>query len=168
MKHCIAILILLGVISIFTVSARAEQEPQTLTFELLEKTVYSEKPPPIFPAELRKLEGKRVRLSGFMIPYDDPEKLFKLMLVKTPGGCFFCSPPSPTSVVFVRRPATDSPLSYTTEIIVFEGILHLWHSELKDDDETKGFFFTLDDAKAIVDKSTKSQPWKRNKITEPL
>jgi hypothetical protein len=87
-----------------------------------------------------------------MIPYDDPEELLKLILVKTPGGCFFCSSPLPNSVVFVRRSATDPPLKFSLKQISVEGILHLRRTEMPKDDEAKGFFFTIDEARVIVDK----------------
>ena len=153
MKHVIIVLTLLGIIGFLGRSALcAEKNVRPITFELLEKTKFSKEMEPVFPAELFDLEGKPVRLSGFMIPYDDPEKLEKLMLVKAPGGCFFCTPPMPNSVVFVRRAANDPPLKFSLDQISFEGTLHLRRPEMKKDDEAKGFFFTIDDAKVITDK----------------
>lgn len=149
MKQLITLLTLIGVIGIGCMSARAAEEPQTITFELLAKTTYGENPPPVFPTELRSLEGKHVRISGFMVPYNDTETFVQLVLVNTPGGCFFCSPPLPNTLIFVRRPATDPSLAYTDNPITFDGVLHLWHVEMKEDDNARGFFFTLDDARVI-------------------
>lgn len=152
MKYALTLLTILGIIGFLAPSALwAEDKAQPLAFELLEKTKINVSMEPVFPAELHSLEGKPVRISGFMIPYDDPEQLAKLILVKTPGGCFFCTPPMPNSVVFVRRSAADPPLKFTTDQISFEGILHLRRPEMKKDDEAKGFFFTIDDARAIKD-----------------
>lgn len=151
MKYALTLLTMLGIIGFFGRSALwAEKMSQPLAFELLEKTKFSKEMEPVFPAELHHLEGKPVRISGFMIPYDDLEQLVKLILVKTPGGCFFCSPPMPNGIVFVRRSATDPPLKYTLEQISIEGILHLRRSEMKKDDEAKGFFFTIDEAKVVM------------------
>ena len=149
MKQLITILTIIGIIGFLSISARAAEDPQTLSFELLAKTTYSENPPPVFPAELSKLEGQRVRISGFMLPFADTDKFEQLLLVNSVGGCYFCSPPSPTAVVFVRRLATEPPLKFTDDLISFEGVLHLWNSKMKDDDESKSFFFTIDDAKTI-------------------
>ena len=148
MKRIITIFALTAVIGIFFGTAGAGgREASTITFALLEKTTFSNTPPPSFPAELSKLEGKRVRISGFVTPYDDPEQLMKMVLVKSPGGCFFCSPPSANAVVFVRRIPGDPPLKNVTDMVDVEGILHLWRTEMKKDDEAKGFFFTIDEAK---------------------
>ena len=152
MQQITTLLTILGSIWFFSTFALAEKSSLPLNFELLEKTEYSNEWIPAFPMELSKLEGKRLHITGFIVPYDNPETLSKLMLVKSPGGCFFCMPPLPTDVVFVRRTATDPPLKYSFESTSFEGTLHLWHSEMKEDEEAKGFFFTLDDAKVIVKK----------------
>jgi hypothetical protein len=166
MKQLIAILALIGTISFSGLSALAVEAPQTLTFELLAQTTYSYNPPPSFPAELSKIEGQRVRISGFMLPFADTDKFEQLLLVKLPGGCYFCSAPPPTAVVFIRRLATDPPLQYTEDLISFEGVLHLWNSKMKEDDESKSFFFTIDDAKAIKSNSflSKGVTWFRDKI----
>lgn len=150
MKQLTTILTLVGVICFFNLTAQAAEDHQPLTFELLEKTTYSENPPPVFPAGLSKLEGQRVRISGFMVPYTDTGEFEQLVLVNTPGGCFSCSSLLPNAVVFVRRLASEPPLEYTADLVSFEGILHLWNSEMKDDDDAKGFFFTIDNAKVTT------------------
>jgi len=130
-------------------AAKGAEKAAAITFALLAKTTLSDNPPPIFPAELLKLEGKRVRISGFMAPYGDPEKLDKIMLLETPGGCFYCNPPDANAVVFVRRSPKDAELKYDTEPVAFEGTLHLFKTEMKDDDDAKRFLFTIDDAKVV-------------------
>ncbi len=117
-----------------------------ISFGLLAKTVVNLLPPPKFPPELGQLEGKRIHISGFPIPYDDPEHMKKLMLVSSPGGCFFCSPPAANGIVFVRRAPGDPKLSDDVIMVNVEGTLRLWRAEMKDDDEAKGFLFTIDDA----------------------
>ena len=165
MKLLIKILAIVGVIGFFSLSARAAENPQTLSFELLAKTTYSANPPPIFTAELSKLEGQRVRISGFMLPFADTNKFEQLLLVNSPGGCYFCSSPLPTAVVFIRRSATDTPLKYTEELISFEGVLHLWNSKIKENDDAKSFFFTIDDAQTMKSSGllSKEVMWFRKK-----
>jgi len=150
MKQLITTLTIVSIIGLFGLSARAAGNPQVLTFELLAKTTYGENPPPVFPAELSTMEGQHVRISGFMVPFTDTENFENLVLVNSPGGCYFCSAPLPTAVVFVRRPIADPSLKYTEDLITFEGILHLWNAKMQDEDNAKSFFFTLDDAKVIT------------------
>jgi len=152
MNRVITYLTILGSIGFFATFSVAEKLSLPLSFELLEKTEYNDEWVPVFPKELSKMEGKLIRITGFITPYDDPKNLVKLILVKSPGGCFFCSPPPPTDVVFVRQTANDPPLKYSFDPISFEGIFHLRRSDMKEDDEAKGFFFTLDDAKVVTDK----------------
>lgn len=147
MKHRIMLLALTAIVAFFPGTARAgETAATTITFAILGKTTFSNTPPPKFPAELRKLEGKRVRISGFASPYDNPEKLTKMLLSNSPGGCFFCSPSSVNAVVFVRRIPADKPLKNIDDMVEVEGILHLWRAEMNKGDEAKGFLFTIDQA----------------------
>jgi len=153
MRHLVAIIALTVVISLFPGTSQAgETGTPTITFALLEKTVFNNTPPPRFPAELSKLEGKRVRLSGFATPYDDPENLAKMVLVNSPGGCFFCGPPSAAAVVLVRRVPNDPVLKNLAGPVEVEGILHLWRAKMKNDDEARGFLFTIDEARVRVKK----------------
>lgn len=152
MRRIVPIIVTFAIGLLSGISGAGATETPTLTFEMLEKTVFSDTPPPTFPAELSQLEGKRVRIAGFAAPYDDPEHLMKMVVLKSPGGCFFCAPPPATAVVFVRRVAGDPPLKNVTDPVDVEGTLHLWRSEMKDDDAAKGFLFTIDEAKASVKK----------------
>jgi|GEM_PF-1611073 len=157
----------------FFASAMSAQEatlekPQPLTFEQLAKTTVK-KPPssmlhkamesvrgaeadenPIleFPEELRKLDGKRVTIPGFLAPYMDPDNMTKLLLIKAPVGCFFCNPPQQNGVVLVRLAAKEKPINMDIVTITVEGTLHLIQPDCKDE-EAQQFFFTIDDAKII-------------------
>ena len=155
------LLVLLGAISLVQAAS-----PQPLSFELLGKTTVKEPPStalhnglesirgaaaddnarPVFPDELRKLDGKRVSISGFVIPYADPDKMSKMMLTKAPVGCFFCNPPKENGVVFVRLAATEKPINMDSETLTVEGTLHLVQPAGKDE-EAQQFYFTIDDAK---------------------
>jgi len=129
-------------------AAAADPAPaQAVKFEQLAKTV-TKGDKPVFPEELRKLDGKRVRLTGFVAPYDDPEKMTKFLLTKAAVGCFFCNPPDENGVVLVRRGAKDKPLKYDSDSISVEGTLHLTGPDAKDE-EAQQFLFTLDDATVV-------------------
>lgn len=122
------------------------ENAQELSFDLLAQTVLHENPPPEFPTLLRALAGKRVRITGFIAPYNDPQKMTELLLVRSPGGCYFCNPPEINTVVFVRRRPNDPPLDLDGQPMSFEGTLRLWRSDLQDADASRQFLFTLDDA----------------------
>lgn len=141
------ILAFAGFVTAAPVADPATAKPTTINFDLLAKTVYAGRSIPSFPSELKKLEGRLVRLSGFVMPYDDPDRLEKLMLVQTPGGCFFCAPPDANAIVFVRRQPKDRAIEYSPDPIKIEGKLVLWNADMNDQDEAKRFLFTIDDAR---------------------
>ncbi|MEO5716377.1 MAG: DUF3299 domain-containing protein [Luteolibacter sp.] len=129
-------------------ASAAPEVATPLRYELMDKAVYKEDAPTVFPAELMKLEGKRVRVSGFVVPYDDPEKMSKFLMVKSTNGCFYCNPPGENEVLFIRLSAKEKPPEMDGEKLVVEGTLHLRNAESKDE-EAKQFVFTIDDAKLI-------------------
>lgn len=55
------------------------------------------------PEEIRQLEGKRVKIPGFMVPLeDDQRKVTEFLLVPTPQACIHVPPPPPNQMVYVR------------------------------------------------------------------
>ena len=137
-----------------SLAAAASVEPaQALTFELLAQTGFKDiNTPPDFPKALQELEGKRVCITGFVAPYNDPNKMTKLLLLQSPTGCFFCNPPEINAVVFVRRVPGDSALSLDNEPVKIEGTLLLWKMDLPKTNETRHFLFTLDRATVLGDR----------------
>lgn len=52
--------------------------------------------------ELEKLDGKMVRLPGFMVPLeDDMKKVTEFLLVPSPQACIHVPPPPPNQMVLV-------------------------------------------------------------------
>jgi hypothetical protein len=137
-----------GLILGLVMAARgADPAPAALTFDLLQKTVLKDGSPPRFPKPLTDLDGKKVRVTGHVCPYD--QHMLRLMkFILTPDdnpGCFFCNPPDENAVVFVRLPAGAVPMTWKSAIVTVEGILHLkGHS--KDDKEAAQFLATVDQA----------------------
>lgn len=133
-------------------SARAmAEEVQPLSFKLLATAKAPDTGPAVFPEDLKKLEGKHVRLTGFIAPYSDPDNMTKFMLTEAAVGCFFCNPPQENGVVFVRLPAKAKPLNWENDTVTVEGVLHL-RGHNKKDEEAEGFLFTVDDAKVVARK----------------
>lgn len=53
--------------------------------------------------ELKELEGKRVKIPGFMVPLDDNQlKVTEFLLVPTPQACIHVPPPPPNQMVYVK------------------------------------------------------------------
>ena len=157
-------LVMAGAVGILVASWRSDLSPTSgggsvsagtqgvteIAFELLAKTITNEKPPPEFPTQLSALAGKRVRITGFLAPYNDPRKLSKLLLCRFPSGCFFCNPPNIADVVFVRRVPRDPPIKLDGQSVAFEGTLHLWSNDLAETNTARQFLFTLDDASVFT------------------
>ena len=159
-------LFMAGAVGLLVASWRGDGSPTTsgssvsagtsgvteISFELLAQTVTNDKPPPEFPGQLSALAGKHVRISGFPAPYNEPQKMTELLLLRSPGGCYFCCPPDITAVVFVRRLPKDPPLKLDGQPMAFEGTLHLWRNDLAETNAEHQFLFTLNDASAITER----------------
>lgn len=116
-----------------------------ISFADMKETVLHNLPPPVYTEKLKELDGRTVRMVGFMSPYDSLTDLRNFMLVEAPTGCFFCAPPGPLQVVFVGIDA-GSPLDFIDEPVLVEGRLRLW----KEDSNHHGhrsFLFVIDQAK---------------------
>ncbi len=96
-----------------------------LDFALLRQTQLDDAPPPVFPNILYPLDGQKVRIRGFMVPFDDVKNLSKFMLMASSGGCFFCQPPSVSEVVYVEQIGQQKH-TYIKGPIEVEGTLRLW------------------------------------------
>ncbi len=114
-------------------------------FDLLRSTVLKMKPPPEYKEELAELDGKKVRIRGFMSPYDSLKDMRKFMLFPFATGCYFCAPPSPREVVFIRLDS-DKPVEFVSAPIEVEGELSLW-SDGSEDSAHQSFLYVINDAK---------------------
>lgn len=114
-------------------------------FDLLRRTKLEADPPPIYPEALARLDGRKVRMAGFMSPYDSLNDMRNFMLFPHATGCFFCAPPSPLDVVFIRWD-TDRRQRFIEEPILVEGTLRLW-SEGSDEEKHRYFLYVIDEAK---------------------
>ena len=124
---------------------------EQLSFKQLAKAIHKEGRDPVIPEELKKLDGKKVRVTGFINPYNDPDKMTKLLLTEAAVGCFFCNPPEENGVVFVRLDSKEKPLTMDSETLTVEGTLHFMGHDKKDE-EAEGFLFTIDGAKVVAKK----------------
>jgi len=130
-------------------AARGEN---ALSFEDLIATKLGRRPPPVFTSRLHGLDGKTVRIRGFMAPYDSLNDLRTFMLMESPVGCYFCVPPSPKEVMLVRV-KTDKIQDFVEPAIEVEGTLSIW-TEDKTDEAHKMFLFLINDARITIVKET--------------
>ena len=61
-----------------------------------------------FPESLKKLNGQRVSMVGFMAPFDSLEDMRRCQMVPSYVGCNFCSP-NLRQVVYVTQGSEDEP-----------------------------------------------------------
>lgn len=75
-------------------------DPIKLKFNLLGGWTYQEGKTPI-PEKVRALDGKRVEITGFMMPINEPQRLTRFIVVQSLWGCCFGQTPAVNHVVVV-------------------------------------------------------------------
>ena len=75
-----------------------------LPWPLLAETAFDRPFRVTFHEHLRKLDGKRVVLTGFMQPTGDGLEQFAVLLLEYPVGCWYCELPEPTGLILVLAP----------------------------------------------------------------
>ena len=95
---------------------------------------------PIYPAAVQALNQQKVKVQGFMMPLEPGDKQTHFLLSSVPTTCTFCVPAGPEGLVEVR---TKSPVRYTVEPVVVEGVLAVLN------DDPYGLFYRVDDAKSV-------------------
>jgi hypothetical protein len=94
---------------------------------------------PVFPAAVKALDGKRVKVAGFMMPLENAPRQGHFVLLAYPPGCPFHMHAGPTQFIEVKA-TTPFPVEIEKAIIV-EGTL-----ELTGEDEG-GIFYRLKNAR---------------------
>jgi len=78
---------------------------------------------PIFPEEVKKLNGKKIQIKGFLIPMEKkPKHNFFLLSAFPYDACFYCGKAGPESVIEVTCPKA---VKFTESMITIEGTLQL-------------------------------------------
>jgi len=78
---------------------------------------------PVFTSDVKALNGKKVTLPGYMVPFDNGMKSDHFMFSSLPlNACFFCGVGGPETVVEVF---TDGMVNYTDKPVEISGILRL-------------------------------------------
>jgi uncharacterized protein len=110
------------------------------TLAQVELTKKNNKLQPSFAPVIGALDGKNVRVQGFMIPLDIGDNQKRFLLVAAPPHCSFCLPAGPDSMIEIR--ATKG-VRYRFEAVALSGTFQL----LKDD--PAGLYYRLTDASAV-------------------
>ena len=110
------------------------------TLEAVEEITVGEDVKPRFNAEIKALDGQKVRLQGFMLPLEQTEKQSHFLLSAYPPHCSFCLPGGPNTMVEVR---STKPVNFTFEPIVLSGRFALMEGD------ASGLFYRLDGAAVV-------------------
>ena len=83
---------------------------------------------PNFSEAINKLDGKKIRIKGYVIPMDVEDNLYALSAYPF-SACFFCGGAGPESVMSIKF--RGQPRHYDTDdVATFEGFLHLNTTDL--------------------------------------
>lgn len=95
---------------------------------------------PVFPPEVRALDGRTQRVQGFMMPLEPGERQTHFLLSSVPLTCAFCLPGGPESMVEVKA---RTPVRYGMEPVVVEGRLAVLA------DDPYGLYYRITDAQPV-------------------
>jgi hypothetical protein len=96
---------------------------------------------PQFSDKILGLDGKSVRVQGFILPMDLGEKQKHFLISAVPPHCPFCLPAGPDAIVEVY---TRKPIAYSMEPILVTGKLAVLPSD------PSGVLYRLTDAEPIA------------------
>ncbi len=95
-----------------------------LPWPLLKETTVDRNFHPTFAGYMKKLDGKRVSLNGFMQPFSDEVDVPEFMFIEYPVGCWYCEMPEITSIILVETPRGKTA-TYTRGLVRVTGELTL-------------------------------------------
>ncbi len=98
---------------------------------------------PEYDKQISALNGKAVKVQGFMLPLDMGDKQKRFLLSAAPPHCTFCLPGGAETMIEVRA---KSAVRYGFDAVVLSGKLAV----LKDD--PTGLYYRLTDAEEDVEK----------------
>lgn len=97
---------------------------------------------PDFPAEIRALDGKDIKVKGYMFPLDENDKQKVFLFGPFPLNCPFQYHVGPSLVIMVDAP--KKPVLFSYDPVVITGRL-----ELIEKDEDNSIFYKLHDARQV-------------------
>lgn len=109
--------------------------------ELVEEVTENDIVKPRFGQTIKALDGKKVRLQGFMLPLEQSEKQQHFLLSAYPPHCSFCLPGGPNTMVEIKA---NRPVAFTFEPITLTGQFALMEGD------ASGLFYRLDGAAVVA------------------
>ncbi len=73
-----------------------------------------------FTPEVKAMEGKKMTVSGFMLPLESTEKFTHFLLSKRTPTCGFCPPGEPTEMIEVF---TKEPVTWVEDSVTVTGVM---------------------------------------------
>lgn len=95
---------------------------------------------PSFTPLVRSLDGKKVKLNGYMVPLEATDRQSHFILMAYPHACPFHMPGGPAAYVEIQA---DFPVSFTYDPILIEGHFQI----LKD--YSNGVFYRISAARQV-------------------
>lgn len=90
-----------------------------------------------YSPEVKALVGKKITISGFVLPLENTEKFTHFLISKRTPTCFFCPPGEPNEIVDVTL---AKAVTWEKDMVTVEGVFGLM------DNAELGVFFKLDGA----------------------
>lgn len=88
-------------------------------------------------SEVKAMDGKRITISGFMLPLEPKAPFSHFLLSKNAPTCAYCPPGGPNEIVEVF---SSKPMNWKENVVTISGRLILVN------DNKKGIFFQMKDA----------------------
>lgn len=127
-------------------ASNSADQPNLLAWPILAETATDPRRfKPLFHPYLQKFEHKQVTLTGFLHPLTDDLDCTSFLLVEYPVGCWYCTAPDLTGIVFVTM-KPGSTARFTRDVITVVGT---WKLNGSDPEE---FLFSIVDASVQVPK----------------
>lgn len=98
---------------------------------------------PIFSPAVKKLNGKKVKIKGFMFPLDMAETQKHFLLSAFPPSCPFHAPGGPKHIIDIN---VEEGIEFTYDPLIIEGEM-----ELIEFDEDDGLYYRLNNAKFVAE-----------------
>lgn len=159
-KKIIGLTLIIGFLSFISIpkdktekisSIQIQTEPDTITWKLLGVIKYNKRPHKDFPegvlfpkvnATLKMLQGKKVILTGFIVPIDNTSYALSKTVF---ANCFFCGKAGPETITGIKFRG-KTPKLKTDTYATIEGIFRYNESDVDD------WIYHLDDAVIISKK----------------
>ena len=111
--------------------------PQTLNFEMIAN--YNFLPGVAVPGEVKKLDGKRFEITGYIYPTRQTRNIREFILMKDRGTCCYGPKTQWSHFLQVTIPKDKDPISYTTDPVTVIGTFRV--DPQVEDDWILGLYF---------------------------